>query len=142
MNNRKCPNCQLINRGDAAQCERCGSPLTDEHNMSDAYAPGDLGAQSGAASEPYTQGEAPGAAGIGESYRWGASRWLRVTLGLVLAWLAAFSPMLLAGIFVGMGAAAQSSALMAVAFLSFLVLLIPCIIVSLGFSLVTPVAAL
>ena len=248
MNNRKCPNCNLINLGAAAQCERCGYPLTDEHAAAGAYTPGDLGAQPGAPTSAYAPGEAPGASaeqtstqhdtglpapyvapfsdvgtalgqawnlytknfmliaklvlfaaipfalgqaamayrlqtdggwafssglnvavftlvrwslipptiiyavlqvlrtgvapGVGESYRWGAGRWLRVTLGLLLAWLASFGPMALMGILLAAGAIAQSTALLGLAFLAFLVMLIPCVLLSLGFSLVTPVVAL
>src|SRR5919199_184823 len=61
MNNRKCPNCRLVNWADAARCERCGHTLTDEHNVAHAYAPGDLGAQPGGASAPYASAEASGA---------------------------------------------------------------------------------
>ena len=45
MNNRKCPNCQLVNWADAAQCERCGYPLTAENANASAYAAGDLAVQ-------------------------------------------------------------------------------------------------
>src|SRR2546423_6388275 len=71
MNNRKCPNCQLVNWAEAEQCKRCGYPLTDEHNVADAYTPGDYGAQAGATSAPYAPGEAPGV-GASPSYTYDA----------------------------------------------------------------------
>src|SRR5205085_6114333 len=45
MNNRKCTNCKLVNWADAAQCERCGYPLTEENAHVSAYAAGDLAVQ-------------------------------------------------------------------------------------------------
>ncbi|HEX8070105.1 MAG TPA: hypothetical protein VF546_09155 [Pyrinomonadaceae bacterium] len=45
MQNRKCPNCQLVNWATAQQCARCAYPLTEEHAAADTYAPGDLAAQ-------------------------------------------------------------------------------------------------
>jgi len=82
------------------------------------------------------------APGIGESYRWGASRWVRVSLSLLLASLASFGLIALAFIPLGIGFAVHSAAMMGLTLLLFFVLFIPCIIISLGFSLVTPVAAI
>ena len=255
MNNRKCPNCKLVNWADAAQCERCGYPLTEENAHVSAYAAGDLAVQdvavapesvpialppdvpaayappvyepmSGAAAEvgslvqpfgdvgtalsqtlniyknnflliaklvlfaaiPFALGQAAliyrlntgdpsgmavmglnfiifaivrwslipptviyavlkvlrtgTAPSIGESYRWGASRWVRVSLALLLATLASLSPMALAFIPMGIGFATHSAEMIGLTLLLFFVLAIPCIIISLGFSLVTPVAAI
>jgi hypothetical protein len=245
MSNRKCPNCQLVNWGDAEQCKRCAYPLTAEHAIDDAYAPGDLGAQQSASGSAYAQGEAPDAGapftgyaaepplyvvpfsdvgtalsqawqlytsnfvliaklvlfaaipfalgqaalayrlqttgtwdfsailntvifsivrwslipatviyavlqvrrtghapGVGESYRWAASRWLRITLALLLTWLGCMGILIPVFILMGLGAGAGSAGFMGLAMLVFVVLLIPLIYVSIGFSLVTPVAAL
>jgi hypothetical protein len=246
MSNRKCPNCQLVNWGDAEQCQRCAYPLTDEHATDDgAYAPGDLGAQQGASGSAYAQGEAPDAGapftgyaaeppsyvapfsdvgtalsqawqlyttnfvliaklvlfaaipfalgqaalayrlqtagawdfsailntvvfsivrwslipaaviyavlqvrrtghapGVGESYRWGASRWLRVSLALLLTWLVCMGTLVPAFILMGLGVGTRSAGFMGLAMLVFVVLFIALTYVSLGFSLVTPVAAL
>ncbi|MFL6211979.1 MAG: hypothetical protein ACJ74W_24240 [Pyrinomonadaceae bacterium] len=245
MSNRKCPNCQLVNWGDAEQCKRCAYPLTAEHATDGAYAPGDLGAQQGASGSAYAQGEAPDAGapftgyaaesppyvapfndvgtalsqawqfytsnfvliaklvlfaaipfalgqaamayrlqtagswdfsailnavvfsivrwslipatviyavlqvrrtghapGVGESYRWGASRWLRVTLALLLTWLGCMGILVPAFILMGLGVGARSTGFMGLAMLVLVILFIPLIYVSLGFSLVTPVAAL
>lgn len=43
--NCKCPNCQLVNWADAAQCIRCGYPLSAEGVAAAAYAPSDLAVQ-------------------------------------------------------------------------------------------------
>src|SRR5213075_140299 len=79
---------------------------------------------------------------IGESYRWGASRWVRVTLALLLATLASFGPLALAGIPLGIGLTTHSAAPIGVGILLFFVALVPCVMLSLGFSLVTPIAAI
>ena len=255
MNNRKCPNCKLVNWADAAQCERCGFPLTEENAQVSAYAAGDLAVQDvarapesvpvawpmdvpptyappvyetvpGAAVEvgalvqpfsdvgtalsqsfsiyknnflllaklvlfaaiPFALGQAAliyrlntgdpsgmtvmglnyliftivrwslipptviyavlkvlrtgRAPSIGESYRWGASRWVRVSLSLLLATLASFGLMLLAFIPMGIGFATHSAAMIGVTLLLFFILIIPCVIISLGFALGTPVAAI
>jgi hypothetical protein len=254
MNNRKCPNCQLVNWADAAQCKRCGFPLTEENAVSSSYAVGDLAMQDvaaapesvpvalpadaplafapiyepmpGAAAEvgslvrpfsevgtalnqtiniyknnflliaklvlfaaiPFALGQAAlayrlnandpsgmammgfnfivfaivrwslipptvlyavlkvlrtgSAPSIGESYRWGASRWVRVSLSLLLATLASFGLMLLAFIPMGIGLASRSAAMIGLAGLLIFLLIIPCTIISLGFTLVTPIAAI
>src|SRR5437868_5052408 len=234
MNNRKCPNCKLVNWADAAQCERCGYPLTEENAVSSAYAAGDLAVQDvavapesvpsalppdvpaahtppvyeampGAATEvgfivqpfndvgatlsqtlniyknnflliaklvlfaaiPFALGQAAliyrlntgdpsgmavmglnfiifaivrwslipptvlyavlkvlrtgNAPSIGESYRWGASRWVRVSLSLLLATLAAFGPMALAFIPMGIGFATHSAEMIGLTLLLFFV---------------------
>ncbi len=44
MSSCKCPNCQLVNWSDAAQCVRCAYPLTEMSTAAGAYTPGDLAA--------------------------------------------------------------------------------------------------
>jgi hypothetical protein len=69
--NRKCPNCQLVNWAEAAQCERCGYPLSEEGVASAAYAPSDLAmqAENGAAQtfEPTTYAPAAQSFAPGEA---------------------------------------------------------------------------
>jgi hypothetical protein len=259
MNNRKCPNCQLVNWTTATACARCGYPLTEEADAAAAYTTGDLAAQAtptatlaaepgalpneiapayapsyeqayesqpGATNEvnylvppfneigsvisqtfklyknnflliaklvlfaaiPFAIGQAAlvyrintgdragmamvglnvliftivrwslipptiiyamlkvmrtgSAPTIGESYRWGASRWWRVTLALLLGTFASFGLLALGGVPLGIGITTQSSVLLGLSFFVFIALLVPCVILSLGFSLVTEVATI
>ncbi|HEX8180086.1 MAG TPA: hypothetical protein VF525_11130 [Pyrinomonadaceae bacterium] len=64
MDNRKCPNCHLVNWADAPQCARCGYPLTEAGATTAAYTASDLAVQqTGARQRADTAGNfAPGAA--------------------------------------------------------------------------------
>ncbi len=71
MSSRKCPNCQLVNWSDAAQCARCEYPLTEMSTAAGAYTPGDLAAaqqSSGAQSRgPAQYADAPQSFAPGDS---------------------------------------------------------------------------
>lgn len=54
---RKCPQCELVNWSDVAQCARCAYPLTADGTREGAYTPGDLGAAT-QAREAYARGPA------------------------------------------------------------------------------------
>lgn len=73
---------------------------------------------------------------VGESYRWGASRWWRVTLALLVGMVASFGLMAFAVVPLCVGIIMQSGALIGISALALLAVVVPCIILSLGFSLV------
>ncbi len=70
MSSRKCPNCQLVNWNDVAQCARCAFPLTEDGAATGAYAPGDLASQAASGAQqrgPAQYADAPQSFAPGEA---------------------------------------------------------------------------